>query len=186
MIEVRRAEAWEVGAEAILRPIAADGSAVTPAMRRLDQAAGPAVAAQLGRLGELPVGSAVVTGPGDLPSTFLIHVVVRSMEEPVSVAGVKRALLNGLRRAAELSIDSVALVPLGTGAGNLEADVAAEAMFSVLMGGDQVEALPSRIVVATDSEYEREAFDRELRRRFAVASGGIAAADAGDSHRPEP
>src|SRR5690606_23430649 len=81
VMEVRIGDAWTLGTKAVLRPVAADGSAVTPAMRRLEQAIGPAVAAHRRLLDEMPVGAALITDAGELPCEYLVHVVVRSMEE---------------------------------------------------------------------------------------------------------
>src|SRR5690606_32477277 len=108
-------------------------TATTHAMRKLEIAAGEGPAEQCRRLGDLPVGSAVITPAGDLPAQFLIHAIVRSLDEPVTGSGVKRALQNGLRRLAEWGIQRVAMAPLGIGAGNLEADEAASVMIPVLL-----------------------------------------------------
>ncbi|MGH7606590.1 MAG: macro domain-containing protein, partial [Gemmatimonadales bacterium] len=112
----------------MLRPVSAEWDAVTPPMRRLEAAAGAQVEAACRRMGELPVGSAVITGAGALTAQFMVHVVVRSREEPVTPASVRRGLENGLRRLAEWAIESVAMAPLGTGAGNLDAEDAARIM----------------------------------------------------------
>ncbi|HWV56797.1 MAG TPA: macro domain-containing protein [Longimicrobiales bacterium] len=176
MIEVCVGDAWSYGTAAVLRPIASDGSAPTPAVRRLELAAGPQPAEQYARLGELPVGSAVITGAGDLPVEYLIHVVVRSPEEPVTTAGVVRGLLNGLRRVEEWALESVAIMPLGTGAGNLDVERAAAIMAPVLI---ERAATPegTRIVIAVESEYERDVFLRAL---------GIQGVPAGEEPPPMP
>jgi O-acetyl-ADP-ribose deacetylase (regulator of RNase III) len=164
LIEVLRAEPASVGAAAILRPVAADGSAITPAMRRLELAAGTMPADQWSNLGELPVGSAAITGGGLLPVDFLINVVVRSQDEPVTIEAIRRGLLNGLRRCSEWGIDRLAVVPLGTGAGNLDIEDAAGIMAAGLAGYMQDVDVPSQVVVTVETEYEREVFERELRR----------------------
>lgn len=162
MIEVRIGELASAAETAILRPVAADWAAVTPATRRLELAAGPAVLEQCARLGELPVGSAVITGAGDLPAEYLVHVAVRSREEPVTPAAVRRGLMNGLRRLSEWAVESVALPPLGTGAGNLDTEQAAELMVPMLREHMRVSEHPTRVVIVVESEYERHAFERLL------------------------
>lgn len=165
MIEVRIADPATVAVGALLRPVAADGSAVTPAMRRLELAAGEAMLEQLARVGELPVGAAAITPAGALAAEFVVHVSVRSRDEPVSPAGVRLGLVNGLRRVREWAIDNIAVVPLGTGAGNLDAEQAAEVMVPVLVEHVEQGGPPSRIVIVVETEYEREAFERRLQRR---------------------
>jgi O-acetyl-ADP-ribose deacetylase (regulator of RNase III) len=168
MISVRVLELADARTSAVLRPVAADWSAVTPAMRRLELAAGADVHAQCLRLGELPVGSALITGAGELHARFMVHVVVRSLDEPVTVRGVRQALLNGLRRLVEWGIDSVTLPPLGTGAGNLDAEEAAQLMVPILAAHVEAGPVPSQFEVAVETEYEHAAFVRELAALAAV------------------
>ena len=162
MIRVVRGELTGIPADAVLRPVAAEWEAVTPAMRRLELAAGPDLFARCTRLGELPVGSAVITEAGDLAVRFLVHAVVRSATEPVSEAGVARALRNGLRRLEEWGIEHVALPPLGTGAGNLDAEDVARLMIEVMQEHTARAEFPRRITIVVENDYEEQAFARPL------------------------
>ena len=170
MIRVVQGDLGGAALEAVLRPVSAEWTAVTPAMRRLEQAAGDAVAEQCRRLGELPVGSAVITPAGELYAQFMIHVVVRSMDEPVTEAGVRRGLQNGLRRIAEWGIQRVAMAPLGTGAGNLDAEDAAAIMIALLDEQIRAGGPPAEVEIYVDSEYERDAFERHIARGGATAA----------------
>lgn len=170
MIRVVQAPLEDAGTAAVLRPVTAEWDAVTAPMRRFELAAGPEPDAQARQLGELPVGSAVITGAGALRAQFMVHAIVRSMDEPVSEHGVRRALQNGLRRLAEWAIDSVAMPPLGTGAGNLDAEDAARMMVTALLEHMRTSAHPSHIEIHVDSEYEREAFERALAQHGADAA----------------
>ncbi|MBI4543935.1 MAG: macro domain-containing protein [Gemmatimonadetes bacterium] len=164
MIDVRIGELTAMATRAVVRPVGADWSATTPAMRRLELAAGEELKAQCQRLGELPVGSAAITPAGELRAEFMVHVVVRSREQPVTPAVVRLGLLNGLRRLTEWAIDEVALPPLGTGAGNLDAEESAAAMMPVMIEYLRAAAHPSHVTVMVETEYERDVFERELRR----------------------
>lgn len=164
MIHIRVGRLEEMVVPAYLRPVAADGSPVTPAMRRLDAVAGPAVRGHLERGGDLPVGGALITPAGDLPADFMVSIVVRSHDEPVTENAVERGLLNGLRRLREWAIDMAATVPLGTGAGNLDAETSARVMISTLRAEMVEDAPPRDVIIVVESEYEREVFDRELSR----------------------
>lgn len=176
MIEIRLGELEETQADAVLRPVSSDWAPVTAAMRRLEAAAGPEVLERCRRLGELPVGSAVITPAGELGVDFLVHVVVRSYDQPVSSPIVERALLNGLRRLEEWAMESVAMPALGTGAGNLDADEAADAMLPVILEFLRTAKSLSKVVLVAESEYEREAFERRLqwheRALDAAGNGG--------------
>lgn len=163
MIRVVVGELADTTAEAVLRPVSSEWTAVTPAMRRLEIAAGPVVEAQCVTLGELPVGSAVITAAGNLAARFMIHVVVRSTDEPVTEAGVRRGFQNGLRRITEWGIARVAMPPLGTGAGNLDADDAAAIMVPALVEHMREAGTPAEAEIHVDSDYERDVFERYLR-----------------------
>ena len=162
MIQIIRGELASTTAEAVLRPVSAEWTAVTPATRRLEIAAGPDVERQCRTLGELPVGSAVITGAGDLAAQFMIHVVVRSFDEPVSASGVRRALDNGLRRVTEWGIERLATAPLGTGAGNLEPDDVASIMIPALVERVRRGGPPRAVEIYVDSEYEKDVFERHV------------------------
>jgi O-acetyl-ADP-ribose deacetylase (regulator of RNase III) len=157
MIRVVRGELAEAGAQAILRPVTSDWAAVTPAMRRLEVAAGADLERQCRSLGELPVGSAVVTGAGDLAAEFMIHVVVRSIEQRVTASGVRRAFVAGLRRLEEWGIRRVAMPLLGTGAGNLDAEESAALLVGVLADAEAGGWAPAEVFIVADSDYEESA-----------------------------
>lgn len=158
MIQLVRGDLATVSADCILRPVRSDGAPVDALGRRLESAAGPEVQERAAAQGELPVGTAYLTPAGKLAASFLVHVVVQSPEDPVSMLSVRRGLVNGLRRAADFGLHSVALPPLGAGAGNLEVEKTARLMIEVLTdhlnGGQPPRAL--RLVVQSD--YEEEVF----------------------------
>ena len=180
MIQVRVGRLEEMIVPAYLRPVASDFSPVTPAMRRLDAAAGERLREQLQRGGELPVGSATITPAGDLPADFLVSIVVRSVDEPVTPAAVERGLVNGLRRLREWAIDMAATVPLGTGAGNLDAETSARLMVATLRQEMSPDLMPRDIVIVVDNEYEKEAFERAL-----GTSDELPVIDPDDDTRPQ-
>ncbi len=172
MISVRLGDPARSGTVAILRPVTTDWAAVSPATRRLELAAGEALRQQCEKLGELPLGSAVITGAGDLEAEFMVHAAVRARDEGVSAAGVRRALLNGLRRLAEWDLDSVAIMPFGTGPGGLEAEEAAAAMAAVLVEHGRTGASPAEVVVCVENAYEQEVFQTALDRSSADDAAG--------------
>jgi O-acetyl-ADP-ribose deacetylase len=168
VIRVVQGDITSTDVEAVLRPVSAEWNAVTPATRRLELAAGPTVEAQCRAVGELPVGSAVITSAGALSARFMVHVVVRSVDEQVTEHGVRRCLQNGLRRLAEWGIHEVAMPPLGTGAGNLDAEESAAIMIPILQEQVRAGGPPSEFHIFVDSEYDRDAFDVHVR---AASSG---------------
>lgn len=164
MIEVVQGDIVNLRASALLRPVSAEWDAVSAAGRRIEIAAGPELLEQCEKLGDLPVGSAVLTVAGHLPVDFVVHAIVRSIDEPVSESTVYRALQNALRRCVEWGIDSLAIPPMGTGAGNLDAEDAASVMVPVLLEHMRDAEHPASVSIVVESDYEYEAFRREISR----------------------
>ena len=162
MIRVVLSEAKGCGAEAIFRSISANLEADTPFSRELEILAGPSVSERLQAMGDLPVGAAVITPGGELSQYFLIHVVLQSADEPVTSEGLRSALRNGLRRAEEWGLGSIALPPLGTGAGNMEADEAAALMIPLLSEQLEVAESLEEILILTEAGYEEDVFRRSI------------------------
>ena len=162
MIEVRRASLATSGAECILRSVSSNLEPLTAVGREVGAAAGEPLLARLEQMGDLPVGGAVITPAGDLSASFIVHVALQSHEEPVSTGNLRKALLNGLRHACRMGIETMALPPLGTGAGNLDAEAAADVMVDVLREHMESEEYPGQVTVVVATEYEAQAFASRL------------------------
>lgn len=171
MIIVRRGDLAATAVEAVIRPVTAEWTAPNPMLRRLEVAAGPAVEAHCRELGELPVGAAVVTPAGDLAATYLVHVVIRSFEQPTTPGLVARALRNSLRRLGEWGVRSAALPPIGTGAGNLDAEQSAEVMVPILLEYLRTEDPAAHLEIVVDTAWDHDAFLAELRRNGVAGEG---------------
>jgi O-acetyl-ADP-ribose deacetylase (regulator of RNase III) len=166
VIRVLLGDPMAVEADALFRSIGVDFEACTALDDRVGARAGAAVASRLRAFGDVPVGSALVTPGGDLPFPFLFHLVLRSHEEPVSADRLRRALRNGLRHAAEWELLRVVIPPLGTGAGNLDAEAAAGILCAVLAGHVATAAFPREFFLVAMNAYEEEALSREVMRAF--------------------
>lgn len=158
MIEVVQGRLVDARSEAILRPVGSDLMAVTAAGREVDLQAGDSVRRRLAALGEVPVGGAVVTPGGGVEVPFLIHAVVQSRDEAPTSAIVRLALTNGLRRAAEWEIRTLALPPLGVGVGQMDAEGAARDMVALLLEHMGATGFPATATVVTPGAYEAEVF----------------------------
>jgi len=164
MIRIALADLTSLDVDALVRSVGTDLEACTPICARVGVEAGEELLDRMRRTGDVPVGGAIVTPAGQLKSAFLIHVVLRSEEEPISEESVARAFRNGLRQAAQWQVASVAMPPLGIGAGNLDAEVSARVMCSVLRDHSARFAFPKDVVIAVANAYEEEAFTNELAR----------------------
>jgi O-acetyl-ADP-ribose deacetylase (regulator of RNase III) len=151
-----------VVADAVVRPATTFLEPTTPALRRLEQVAGEAFWQSLRVERELAVGSAVVTGAGELAAELVIHAVIRSATEPVSRDSVRRALTAALQRAADWQLAHVALPPLGTGAGNLSLEDAAAVMAGPLAAVPGPEGFPRDVTIVVETDDERRVFEAAL------------------------
>lgn len=164
MIEVVRGDIAALRASAILRPVSAEWEPVSAVARRLEVAAGPDLIHQCEKLGELPVGSAVLTSAGNLDTDFVVHAIIRSIDEQVSESTVYRALQNSLRRCVEWGIETLHTPPIGTGAGNLDAEDSAGVMVPVLLEHMRDADFPATVSIVVESDYEYDVFKDEVRR----------------------
>ena len=162
MIAVLQGSLVTADVECILRSVGSGLEPLTAIGREVGAAAGEAIDESIEQIGDLPVGGAVITPAGDLTASSIVHVALQSHEEPVSVRGLRKGLVNGLRHACRMGIETMAIPPLGTGPGNLDAEVAADVMFEVLRGHMEDEEYPREVTVMVTTEYELQAFASRL------------------------
>jgi len=153
-----------VAADAVARPVNAELRAVTPVIRRLEQAAGDALIRQLQVVEPLDVGSAVVTPAGDVQASLMIHAVVSTETERVSRDGVRRATTSALQRAHDFGIAHLAMAPFGLGAGNLDVDDAAQTMMAAIRAQGDSHKAPAGITIIVENDLELEAFRAAVER----------------------
>lgn len=153
-----------VAADAIVRPATSLLEPTTAALRRLEQVGGAAFWDQVRTQRELAVGSAVVTGGGDLGVELVVHAIIRSATEAVSRDTVRRALTAVLQRAADWQLAHLAMPLLGTGAGNLALEDAADVMGAALASLPGVAGYPRDVTIVVDSDEERAVVETYLRK----------------------
>lgn len=163
-IEVQVEDLAFATADAIAWPVTDALRATTPLLRRMEEAGGPRLRSQLTVQDPLPVGSAVVTGAGELSAELLVSAVISSATEPASDGGVRRALLSALQRAADWQIEHLAFAPFGLGAGNLDLEDSADLMASVIAPHVARGRYPSRVTVIVESALEQDVFRAALAR----------------------
>jgi O-acetyl-ADP-ribose deacetylase (regulator of RNase III) len=160
-----------LASDAIVRPATARLDPTTPVVRRLEQVGGAEFTSHIQVQKELAVGAAVVTaGGGDLPAEFVIHAVIQSDLEPVTREGVARAWRSALQRAQEWEFASVTAPPIGTGAGNLSIEDAAEIMVTIFKTHAGNATFPSALSIVVEKPEDRDAFEAALRRQGAAES----------------
>lgn len=91
---------------------------------------------ELGRLGAIPVGGAVVTGPGRLACKAIIHVAGINMLWTATRASIVGAVCSAMAIAQERSYTSIAFPVIGAGTGGFGEEGALALMLEAFAGID--------------------------------------------------
>jgi O-acetyl-ADP-ribose deacetylase (regulator of RNase III) len=83
--------------------------------------------------GPIPVGDAVETGAGALPSRYVIHAAVMGQDLRTNEKIIRKATRNVLELAESLGVKSVAFPALGTGVGGFPLKRCAQAMLEEVL-----------------------------------------------------
>lgn len=139
------------------------GSGVSGAIR---EKGGAAIQEECNRIGSTPVGTAVMTGAGDLAAKQVIHAVGPKQGEGDEDRKLASAVRASLALADRNGLRSIAIPALSTGNFGFPVDRAARIMLTeihrYLQGGTKLE----RVVVCLYDEETFQTFRRELRRGF--------------------
>lgn len=87
---------------------------------------------ELGKMGPIPPGGAVVTGPGRLPYKAIIHVAGINMLWRSSEKIIRDSVVNAMRIAREKGYKSIAFPLIGAGTGGFNAAEALRIMQDAL------------------------------------------------------
>ncbi len=139
------------------------GSGVAGAIR---EKGGPSIQEECDRIGGTPVGTAVLTGGGDLKAKHVIHAVGPKMGEGDEDRKLQSAIRSSLALADRHGLKSIALPAISTGNFGFPMDRCARILltevYRYLQGGTKIE----RVVVSLRGDDTFEIFKRELRRGF--------------------
>ncbi len=139
------------------------GSGVAEAIR---EKGGPSIQEECDRIGGTPVGTAVLTGGGELKAKHVIHAVGPRMGEGDEDRKLQSAIRSSLALADRHGLKSIALPAISTGSFGFPMDRCARILltevYRYLQGGTKIE----RVVVSLWGDDTFEIFKRELRRGF--------------------
>lgn len=115
------------------------------------------------RQGPVPLGSAVVTGGGELACRYVIHAASLGHDRRTSGPAIEAATRAALLQAQRLAVETIAFPALGTGVGGFPMDEAA----AIVVGAVRAE-LPrcptiQRVIFALRGEAAYLAFEEALR-----------------------
>jgi O-acetyl-ADP-ribose deacetylase (regulator of RNase III) len=139
------------------------GSGVAGAIR---EKGGPSIQAECDRIGGTPVGTAVITGAGELDAKHVIHAVGPKMGEGDEDRKLSSAVRSALALADRHGLKSIALPAISTGTFGYPIDRCARVTLTeihrYLQGGTKLE----RVVICLYGGDSFSLFRRELRRGF--------------------
>jgi O-acetyl-ADP-ribose deacetylase (regulator of RNase III) len=137
------------------------GSGVAGAIRRKG---GPSIQEECNRISGTPVGTAVVTGAGNLKAKHVIHAVGPRWGEGEEDRKLAAAVRSSLALADRRGFKSIALPALSTGVFGFPLDRAARVMLTEIHRYPQGGTKLDRVVICLFGEEAFEVFKRELRR----------------------
>jgi O-acetyl-ADP-ribose deacetylase (regulator of RNase III) len=139
------------------------GAGVSGAIR---EKGGPSIQEECNRIGGTPVGTAVMTGAGNLKAKQVIHTVGPRMGEGDEDKKLASAVRAAMALADRRGLKSIALPAISTGVFGYPIERAARVMLTevhrFLQGGTKLE----RVVIALRGEEAFGVFKKELRRGF--------------------
>ena len=152
MIRVVVGELAREPADAVVRPADAGLAPVGPAAARLDEIGGERFAAQRRTATPLEAGAAVVTGGGDLPAGFALHVVIADERGPAGADRIRRALVSAWQRAEDWQLWRLATPLVGADGGSLTSSEAASLLMETFH--DQADKRLELVIVVGEADRE--------------------------------
>lgn len=141
-----------------LRPIGSTSEA-------LDRAAGDRFADQRRVQAALEVGSAVITGGGELAAEFVLHIVVQGEDRAASKDTIRKALTSAWHRAEGWQLTTVAAALSGLGVGALSMEEAAVTLVETFRDRAGATGFPAELQIVIDDAGQRGAIEPFLSRR---------------------
>jgi O-acetyl-ADP-ribose deacetylase (regulator of RNase III) len=147
--------------DAVVRPANATLAPVGDAAARLDDLCGDRFAAQRRTATPLEAGAAVVTGGGDLPAGFVLHVVVADERGPAGRDRIRRALVSAWQRAGDWGLRRVAAPLVGVANGQLTVEESAGLLVETW---PRSEAEAAELTIVVDAAAQQAAVEALVRR----------------------
>ena len=165
-LDLIEADITELDVEALVNPANEDlvlGDGVAGAIR---EKGGPSIQKECKRIGGTPVGTAVITGAGNLAAKHVIHAVGPRMGEGDEDRKLSSAVRSSLALADRHGLRSIAIPAISTGVFGFPMDRCARITLTevhrYLQGGTKLH----RVVVCLFDDEAFNTFRRELRRGF--------------------
>ena len=149
--------------DAVVRPANHTLDPASSVSTHLDQLAGQTFSTIRQVAAPLEIGSAVVTTAGELAAPYVLHVVISTDEINADRSTVRTALASAWHRATEWQLARIATPLVGSGAGQLSLEDAAELMRNSLESRSQVD-YPNEVQLVVEREADKDMVEEILRR----------------------
>jgi len=123
---------------------------------------GPSIQRECDAIGHCAVGDVVVTGAGRLAAKFVIHAVGPLGSDPDADRLLASACRSALERAAERSLESIAIPAISTGVFGFPLERAADILVRTAVDFAKTHDNPEQIVFCLWGREASEAFERAL------------------------
>lgn len=163
---LKQGDITTIGTDAIVNSANNDlilGSDVSGAIRRLG---GPQIQEECHAIGTIPLGEAVVTSAGNLPSSWIIHAAVVPLGLWADARWVRAGTRNALKRSQEKGVRSIAFPAIGCGAGAFPLDRCADLMLDELLHHFKAEHPLEEVYVVLPDAKGFQAFEERLKERL--------------------
>ncbi len=127
---------------------------------------GPSIQRECDRIGGTPVGTAVITGGGELPAKHVIHAVGPRMGEGDEERKLRDAVLAALQVASDNSLARIALPAISTGIYGFPLERAAEIIVAAAVSFLQQESSLTSCTICLFGESDYQLFADELQRQL--------------------
>lgn len=164
VLELRQGDITEQETDAIVNAANSRlqlGSGVAGAIR---SKGGPSIQIECDRIGGTSVGTAVLTGAGNLKARYVIHAVGPRRGEGDEGTKLAAAARNSLELAAEHQLDSIALPAVSTGVFGFPVDRAATIMLDETIAFLQKPSSLKRVIFCLFSEDDFQVFVEQLEK----------------------
>lgn len=168
IIELTQGDITEMDTDAIVNAANEQlilGGGVAGAIRKKG---GPSIQEECNRIGETTVGSAVITGGGNLRAKYVIHAVGPRYGEGNEDTKLRNATWNSLLRATEKNCTSIAFPAISTGIFGFPKDRCARIMLNTVK--EFLEKEPTsikRVVFCLFSREDLSIFEEAMQELFA-------------------
>ena len=126
---------------------------------------GASVQKELDELAPVALGEAVISAAGDLKAQYIIHAVGPKFQEQDTESKLRTTVLNSLKRAEDIGVESMALPAMGSGYYGTPVDLCARVMLDVIRSHLEGETGIKEVVICVLDTPQYNAFKAQIENK---------------------